>query len=169
MDAPSGLRRANGRQIWGGRTNSQGSNKARPLRRASLPWARRKASEQRQCPINPKKSKDIENGKRYGTSRGWGYEKIKAYQLNLIKTFRVAGEAEEYLNAALEEGDSELFLLALRNVAKAQGGVAQLAEKAKLNRESLYKILSERGNPELKSLDALLHALGFRLAITANR
>ncbi|MFZ1746548.1 MAG: addiction module antidote protein, partial [Nitrospirales bacterium] len=100
---------------------------------------------------------------------GWGYEKIKAYQLNLIKTFRVAGEAEEYLNAALEEGDSELFLLALRNVAKAQGGVAQLAEKAKLNRESLYKILSERGNPELKSLDALLHALGFRLAITANR
>jgi probable addiction module antidote protein len=54
-------------------------------------------------------------------------------------------------------------------VAEAQGGVAQLAEKAKLNRESLYKILSESGNPELRSLDALLHALGFRLAVTANR
>ncbi|MEO8326753.1 MAG: hypothetical protein ABI618_12935 [Nitrospirota bacterium] len=65
--------------------------------------------------------------------------------------------------------EPELFLLALRNVAEAQGGVAQLAEKAKLNRESLYKILSERGNPELKSLDALLHALGFRLAVTATR
>jgi probable addiction module antidote protein len=47
--------------------------------------------------------------------------------------------------------------------------VAQLAEKAKLNRESLYKILSARGNPELKSLDALLHAIGFQLAVTANR
>jgi probable addiction module antidote protein len=82
---------------------------------------------------------------------------------------RDAGEAEEYLNAALEEGDPELFLLALRNVAEAHGGVAQLAEKAKLNRERLYKILSERGNPELKSLGALLHALGFRLAVTANR
>ena len=73
------------------------------------------------------------------------------------------------MNAALEEDDPELFLLALRNVAEAQGGVGQLAEKAKLNRESLYKMLSERGNPELRSLDALLHALGFRLAVTATR
>ena len=96
-------------------------------------------------------------------------KRSKAYQPDLIESLRDAGEAEEYLNAALEEGDSELFLLALRNVAEAQGGVAQLAEKAKLNRESFYKILSERGNPELKSLDALLHALGFRLAVTANR
>ncbi|GJL58056.1 MAG: hypothetical protein NPIRA03_09130 [Nitrospirales bacterium] len=96
-------------------------------------------------------------------------KKVKAYQPDLIESLRDAGEAGEYLNAALEEGDPELFLLALRNVAEAQGGVAQLAEKAKLNRESLYKILSERGNPELKSLDALLHALGFRLAVTANR
>jgi DNA-binding phage protein len=47
--------------------------------------------------------------------------------------------------------------------------VAQLVEKAKLNRESLYKILSERGNPELKNLDALLHALRFSLAVMANR
>ena len=96
-------------------------------------------------------------------------KKSKAYQPDLIESLREVGEAEEYLNAALEEDDPELFLLALRNVAEAQGGVAQLAEKAKLNRESLYKILSERGNPELRSLDALLHALGFRLAVTANR
>ena len=73
------------------------------------------------------------------------------------------------MNAALEEDDPELFLLALRNVAEAQGGMGQLAEKAKLNRESLYKMLSDRGNPELRSLDALLHALGFRLAVTATR
>ncbi len=96
-------------------------------------------------------------------------KKSKASQPDLIESLRNAGEAEEYLNAALEEGDPELFLLALRNVAEAQGGVAQLAKKAKLNRESLYKILSERGNPELKSLDALLQALGFRLAVKANR
>lgn len=43
------------------------------------------------------------------------------------------------------------------------------AATTNLNRESLYKILSERGNPEWKSLDVLLHALGFRLAVTANR
>lgn len=95
--------------------------------------------------------------------------KSKAYQEYLIERLRDPREAQEYLNAALEEQDPELFLLALRNVAEAQGGVAQLAEKAKLNRESLYKMLSERGNPELKSLDALLHALGFRLAVTSAR
>ena len=55
-----------------------------------------------------------------------------------------AGEAEEYVNAAVEESDPELFLLVLRNVAEVQGGVAHFAEKAKLNRESLDKILSER-------------------------
>ncbi len=96
-------------------------------------------------------------------------KKSNAYQPALIESLRDAREAEEYLNAALEEDDPELFLRALRNVAEAQGGVARLAEKTKLNRESLYKMLSERGNPELKSLDALLHALGFRLAVTANR
>ncbi len=95
--------------------------------------------------------------------------KNKAYQEYLIESLRDQREAEEYLNAALEEEDPELFLLALRNVAEAQGGVAHLAEKAKLNRESLYKMLSERGNPELRSLEALLHALGFRLAVTVTR
>jgi probable addiction module antidote protein len=96
-------------------------------------------------------------------------KKSTAYQPDLIERLRDPQESQEYLNAALEKNDSELFLLALRNVAEAQGGVAQLAEKAKLNRESLYRMLSERGNPELRSLEALLHALGFRLAVAANR
>jgi len=96
-------------------------------------------------------------------------KKSKAYQPDLIESLRNAAEAEEYLNAALEEEDPELFLLALRDVAEAQGGVAQPAEKTKLNRESLYKMLSERGNPELRNLGLLLHALGFRLAVTTNR
>lgn len=96
-------------------------------------------------------------------------KKRKAYQPELIESLRNPKEAEEYLNVALEENDPELFLLALRNVTEAQGGVARLAEKTNLNRESLYRMLSERGNPEFKSLDLLLHALGFRLAVTANR
>ena len=95
--------------------------------------------------------------------------KSKAYHAELIESLRDSHEAEEYLNAALEEDIPDLFLVALRNVTEAQGGVAQLADKTKLNRESLYKMLSERGNPELKSLDALLHALGVRLAVTVAR
>ncbi|MBX3326725.1 MAG: addiction module antidote protein [Nitrospira sp.] len=92
-----------------------------------------------------------------------------AYQPDLIESLRDPGEAEAYLNAALEENNPELFLMALRNVAETQGGVAQLAENGKLNRESLYKMLSERGNPEFRSLEALLHVLGFCLAIAANQ
>ncbi len=95
--------------------------------------------------------------------------KTKSYQAELIESLRDSREAAEYLNAALEEEDPELFLLALRNVAEAQGGMAQLAAKAKLNRESLYKMLSERGNPEFRSLDAMLHALGLRLAVIISK
>lgn len=93
--------------------------------------------------------------------------KSKPYRDELLESLRDSQEAMEYLNAALEEDDHEVFLLALRNVAEAHGGMAQLAERAKLNRESLYRMLSADGNPELRSLDALLHALGFRLAVTA--
>ena len=74
--------------------------------------------------------------------------------------------AAGYLNACLEDEDPEVFLLALRQVARARGGVAKLAESASLSREHLYRMLSENGNPELRSLEALLDALGFRLAIT---
>lgn len=56
-------------------------------------------------------------------------------------------------------------MLALRQVARAQGGIAQVARKANLTREATYKMLSKRGNPELRSLSALLKATGLRLGI----
>ena len=56
-------------------------------------------------------------------------------------------------------------MLALRDVAEAQGGLTKLAERADLNRSNLYKVLSEEGNPRLKTLGAVLHELGFRLSV----
>ena len=91
--------------------------------------------------------------------------KSKAYQEYLIERLRDPREAKEYLNAALEEEDPELFLLALRNVAEAQGGIAKLAEKTKLNRESLYKMLSKHGNPTLETLQEILKPLGLRVSV----
>ena len=85
----------------------------------------------------------------------------KKYILDSLKDLR---EAAEYLNAALEDGDPAVFLLALRNVAEARG-VGKLASRSKLNREHTYRILSNRGNPQLTSLSALLDALDLRLAI----
>lgn len=88
-----------------------------------------------------------------------------SYQLDLIEALKKPSEAAAYLNAAIEEGDRAAFLRALRNVAETHGGMATIAEKAHLNRESLYRMLSSKGNPEIKSLVNLLHAIGLRLAI----
>ncbi len=93
-------------------------------------------------------------------------KRSQPYQESLITALADPLEAAEYLNAALEDGDKELFLLALRNVAEARlGGMSKLAVASGLNRESLYRMLSGKGNPELKSLDKLLHALGLKIAV----
>ena len=92
--------------------------------------------------------------------------KSRPYQEYLIEALADPVEAAGYLNAAIKDGDKELFLLALRNVAEARlGGMSKLAEATGLNRESLYRMLSDKGNPELNSLDKLLHALGLKIAI----
>lgn len=91
--------------------------------------------------------------------------KTKSYKDELLISLKNRREAVAYLNAALEDGDSELFLLALRDVAEAQGGMTEIAGKSGLNRENLYRMLSEKGNPELASMTALLEALGFRIQI----
>jgi probable addiction module antidote protein len=71
----------------------------------------------------------------------------------------------EYLDAALEESDiPEVFLRALRNVAEAKG-MTQLARDTDLKREHLYTMLSERGNPVLSSLYAILDTLDLRLSV----
>lgn len=77
--------------------------------------------------------------------------------------------ADDYLRAAMEqadqEGGREALLSALRHVAEAQG-MAQVAQRAGIQRESLYRALSPNGNPTLKTLVAVLEAAGLRLAIT---
>jgi probable addiction module antidote protein len=66
-----------------------------------------------------------------------------------------------YLNAALEEGDPDLLLAAIADVAKARG-VAQVAADAGVGRESLYKTLAPGAKPRLDTVFKLLHALGVR-------
>ena len=73
--------------------------------------------------------------------------------------------AAEYLDAVLADGDQEELLTALRYMAKAFGGVRGLAGDTKLNANTLYRTLSPRGNPELKSLRSVLAAMGLRLSV----
>lgn len=91
-------------------------------------------------------------------------QSIKKYKDSLLKGLKDPAEAVEYINAAIEEDDLDTLLLALRDVAEAQG-MSAISRRAKLNRVSLYKMLSRRGNPHLESVLHLLHAAGLRLSV----
>jgi len=87
------------------------------------------------------------------------------YQEYLLESLQNPEEAAGYLNAALEGGDIDVFLVALKNVVKARGGIADLAIKAKKSRTSLYKTLSKNGNPYLQNTNDILHAMGMHLIV----
>ena len=86
------------------------------------------------------------------------------YENNLKEDLLDPVEAAEYLNAALEDGSQEAFLMALKDVANAKG-ISEIARETKLNRENLYRILSTQGNPKLKSLNSVLHSVGLKLSV----
>ena len=77
--------------------------------------------------------------------------------------------AVEYLKAAMESlddpNDRSAGLLALRTVAEAYGGLGAVAAQAGISRESLYRTLSPKGNPTLKTLVAVLRTVGLRLSV----
>ncbi len=88
----------------------------------------------------------------------------KSYDNLLISELRDPVFAAGYLTASLEELSIDQFLIALRNVAQARGGLGKLAGTTELNRQNIYRMLSNNGNPTLTSLLTLLAALGFELS-----
>lgn len=84
------------------------------------------------------------------------------YKRRLLKELKDSRYASGYLTAALDEGE-DVFLLALRDIVQAQGGMSSLARMTKLNRENLYDMLSRSGNPRLRSVTAILDRLGFEV------
>jgi probable addiction module antidote protein len=73
----------------------------------------------------------------------------------------------EYLTAALEDPNPEVFLLAVANVAKARG-IAKVAQDSGLGRESLYKALAPGAKPRYETVRKLMDALGVKLTVTAS-
>jgi probable addiction module antidote protein len=75
-----------------------------------------------------------------------------------------------YLKAALEDDEEpQVLLIALRRIAEVRGGVAKIAKAAGIERESLYRALSPRGNPRLSMLQAVTKALGLKLTVEADQ
>ncbi len=84
------------------------------------------------------------------------------YKTKLLDRLADSKYAAGYLNAALAEGE-DVFLLALRDIVEARGGMTWLAKSTRLNRVTLYRLLSGRGNPTLASLSVIMLAIGLEL------
>jgi probable addiction module antidote protein len=90
-----------------------------------------------------------------------------SYNKSLVERLKKPKEAAAYLNAALEDEDVRVFLVALRDVAEAHGGISYLAKETDLNRESLYRTLSIQGNPTIMNLFLMLNAFGLEFNVKA--
>ncbi len=111
--------------------------------------------------INPLKAKILKSQKNIG---GIIVTTTKYNSSDYLKTPK---DVAAYIEAVLEEDDPKLLLAALRDVTESQGGMAMMAKKTGLGRESLYKSLSENGNPKLSTLFDVIKALGLHLSVKA--
>jgi probable addiction module antidote protein len=95
---------------------------------------------------------------------GIPYDEWEVQQLKKDREFAI-----EYLKVALESLDNpeerSISLIMLRALAEAYGGIGAIAAKAGINRESLYRSLSPKGNPTFKTLTAIVNAMGLRLSV----
>jgi probable addiction module antidote protein len=97
------------------------------------------------------------------------YLKFQDYLVDKLKN---AKEAETFFNTAIQEyeedGDVRAFMLALRYLTEAQGGITKLSEKAHLSRQNLYKVLTGKTAPRLDTALSIISALGMRLSVNVS-
>lgn len=78
--------------------------------------------------------------------------------------------AKKFLQIALEDylsdGDRHEFFAAIKAVADASGGITNLAKKSGLSRQALYKIFSEKGNPEFSTVVNILDKVGYKISLS---
>ena len=95
--------------------------------------------------------------------------KLKNYSDYLIDSLEDENEADNYLRVSLEEyykdRDIHSFLIALKDIAKARGGITKLARETNLNRENIYRIFSKNGNPRIMTLEKILNNFGLKFSI----
>lgn len=94
--------------------------------------------------------------------------RLRNYRTDLLKRLRDPEYAAEYLAQVLAEKDNESFLIALKDVVEACGGMGALAGRVGIKRPSLYKILSKNGNPTLATLQEILKPMGLRISVSLN-
>ncbi len=75
-------------------------------------------------------------------------------------------DVAEYLQAAYQDDDPKVFVVALGHVVRKHG-VSEVARRAQLNRESLYKLFNGKAQPRWDTIQKLLKALNIRIKIAA--
>ena len=91
----------------------------------------------------------------------------KDYKTDLLQRLGNSQYAATYLKAALDEtlsdGNTEAFLLALKNVVEANGSTGAIASESNVSRQHLYRMLNGNGNPTLDTLTSVLQAVGLTI------
>jgi probable addiction module antidote protein len=88
----------------------------------------------------------------------------KSYDDSLTESLTDPAEAAAYIDAVMELDDPAALLVALRQVAKAHG-MAEVARRANVGDKTLFRALSENGNPTLDTVTKVLHSVGLRLSV----
>lgn len=86
---------------------------------------------------------------------------------NPLEDLKTPEEVAAYLEAAMEDEDEAVLLMALRNATDSIGGMTELSRRTGLSRETLYRTLSSKGNPKFSTLRAILKAFGLALSVHA--
>lgn len=95
-------------------------------------------------------------------------KRTKSYEESLLKALKDPKEALQYLNATLMDENQEVFLLALKQVLKAQGiDMSAFAEEATITRQNIYDILSKEGNPRWQNFRSIIDAMGLQFKLEA--
>ena len=92
--------------------------------------------------------------------------KYRTIEEHFDEAFKDPKEAAAYLNAVLEDGDPDAFLLALSHVARARG-MTKIARHSGLQREGIYKMLRAKGNPAFRNIVKVMQASGIQMAFKA--
>jgi len=82
----------------------------------------------------------------------------------MAEAMKDPAEAAAYLDAALALEEPSALLVALRHIAKANG-MAEVSRRAELGEKTLFRVLSDKGNPTITTLTKVLHAVGLRLSV----
>ncbi len=89
----------------------------------------------------------------------------KTVAFDPVEYLKTPEEIAEYINAAIEDGNEQVMLAAMSDVARAIMGMSELAQRTGLSREALYTSLSETGNPRFSNFIEILHALGLEVSV----